>query len=277
MLLLIISFIFISLNIKAQNFNVVDNKGTINTVNNNTVTTHHIEPTNPLEGDVWFDTSDANHIIKIWDADALPTPTWTQFSNQNIYTQDGTLDSNRLVIGDNNTLGFTNLSAFQIYGTNFISFSATNFFDISVPDGALINLYGNTRMTKNLSIEKNLSLTGTFADTTGDVGTNGQVLSSTGTGTKWIDNSKKAITTTATNFTLNETHHTLILNNTSAITISIPDASSAKGQVYIIKTNMATATLSKNYIDANRNTVTAFANLTIYQLQSDGTNWQQIN
>lgn len=45
---------------------------------------------------------------------------------------------------------------------------------------------GNTA-TEDISLTGNLSVTGTVADSSGDVGTNGQILTSTGTGTNWVD------------------------------------------------------------------------------------------
>ena len=51
----------------AQEVRVIDNKGTINTIRNNQVTTATIAPTTPLEGDVWFDTSGTSTISKIFD------------------------------------------------------------------------------------------------------------------------------------------------------------------------------------------------------------------
>lgn len=46
---------------------------------------------------------------------------------------------------------------------------------------------GNTA-TNNIILTGNLSITGTYADSSGDVGVSGQVLSSTGAGTNWINN-----------------------------------------------------------------------------------------
>ena len=46
---------------------------------------------------------------------------------------------------------------------------------------------GNTA-TNNIILTGNISISGTYGDTSGDVGTAGQVLSSTGTGTDWVDN-----------------------------------------------------------------------------------------
>ena len=50
----------------AQEVRVIDNKGTIKIVNNNQVTTG-AEPTNPLEGDIWFDTSFTPTQTKIYN------------------------------------------------------------------------------------------------------------------------------------------------------------------------------------------------------------------
>lgn len=74
--ILILVLIFISLDINAQEVNVVDNKGTIQTVNNNQVTTVATAPTSPVENDVWFDTSTTPNTVRIWDGTS-----WLPFSN----------------------------------------------------------------------------------------------------------------------------------------------------------------------------------------------------
>ena len=52
----------------AQEVRVIDNKGTINKIRNNRVTTSNIQPIDPLENDVWFDNTDVDNLItKIWD------------------------------------------------------------------------------------------------------------------------------------------------------------------------------------------------------------------
>ena len=58
----------------AQQIRVVDNKGTIATVNNNSVTEAAVAPTNPLEGDVWFDTT--TNEVKVWDTAPGPIGVW---------------------------------------------------------------------------------------------------------------------------------------------------------------------------------------------------------
>ena len=82
------------------------------------------------------------------------------------------------------------------------------------------------------------------------------------------------ITTTSGDTTLNESHYTVILGDDDAITL--PGAGTCQGRIYIIKnTTIFTPTIS-SYIDdggTSQNTIPSG----VTQLQSDGTNWQQIN
>lgn len=68
-----------SFNVNAQEVHVIDGKGTIQTVINNQVTTSSTAPTNPLEGDMWFNNTDPNNIlVNVWDDDASH---WLPISN----------------------------------------------------------------------------------------------------------------------------------------------------------------------------------------------------
>ena len=61
-------FLFFFLTLSAQEIRVIDNKGTIKNVRNNTVTTSNTQPSNPVEDDIWFDTSLSNtKLAKVWD------------------------------------------------------------------------------------------------------------------------------------------------------------------------------------------------------------------
>jgi hypothetical protein len=51
----------------AQEVRVIDNKGTIKTARNNQVYTSATAPADPLEGDIWFDTSAPSMVSKIYD------------------------------------------------------------------------------------------------------------------------------------------------------------------------------------------------------------------
>ena len=57
--------------IVAQNVEVINKKGTLVTVKNNTVTTSSTAPTNPVENDVWLDSSDSDNTRpKVWTGSA---------------------------------------------------------------------------------------------------------------------------------------------------------------------------------------------------------------
>ncbi|WCC43140.1 hypothetical protein PJJ26_04780 [Tenacibaculum finnmarkense] len=177
-LLFVFSLFFISLKINAQQFKVVDNKGTINTVFKNTVTTG-TPPTTPIEGDVWFDT--ANSEIKIYDAAVWKKITNTNPLLDNIYTADGTITTDRTITGNTaNRFNIGSFKGFFIYNTEYIALQATNGIDFQATNG--INLRSNTIAHENFQAKKS------FLDKDGDAGTNGQVLSSTGAVTNWVDN-----------------------------------------------------------------------------------------
>ncbi|MFQ3306496.1 MAG: hypothetical protein ACI9JT_001754 [Polaribacter sp.] len=61
-----ILFLFLVSNICAQEVRLIDNKGTIKKVRNTRVTTSNNAPPEPIEGDVWINTSTS--VIKIYDA-----------------------------------------------------------------------------------------------------------------------------------------------------------------------------------------------------------------
>ncbi|MRH99804.1 hypothetical protein GH721_04585 [Kriegella sp. EG-1] len=54
--------------ITAQQVEAIDKKGSLVTINNNTVTTANSAPANPIENDIWFDTSNGDNTKpKIWN------------------------------------------------------------------------------------------------------------------------------------------------------------------------------------------------------------------
>ena len=75
----IISWVLIvfSINTNAQEVKVVNNKGTIQSVNNNTVTSASTAPISPVEGDVWFNST--TNIPSIWNGS-----TWEPLSVHSI-------------------------------------------------------------------------------------------------------------------------------------------------------------------------------------------------
>lgn len=239
------------------------NTGT-NWINNNTVTTNNTGtgPTPAIEGDIWFDT--LNNEIKIYDTvDGWKLITSTSGSG-NFYTTNGTLTTNRTVTGAglgtaltfSNINGFTlnsiNSNVYNAAGSNVfsagssttITSAASNVFTSTAATqlrstNDVVEIFGNSGidLLSNTDLTGNLSVTGTYADSDGDVGTNGQILSSTATGTNWIDNAALnnwLITgntgTTAANFlgTIDTQDLVLRTNNTERLRVT-----SDRGQLRI--------------------------------------------
>ena len=65
--------LIVTLSINAQEVRVIDNKGTLQTIRNNSVTTGDTAPPilitdpNPVEGDVWYDTSGTTTVTKTYN------------------------------------------------------------------------------------------------------------------------------------------------------------------------------------------------------------------
>lgn len=87
------------------------------------------------------------------------------------------------------------LAAYIITSFGGTSLDVPIFIDVTDPStGLTVTQLTNSIMSQNaspggtmLTIAGNLSVTGTYTDSTGSVGTAGQVLSSTATSTAWID------------------------------------------------------------------------------------------
>ncbi len=82
------------------------------------------------------------------------------------------------------------------------------------------------------------------------------------------------IITTAAALTLDETNYTVIL--TANANITLPAANICIGRIYIIKKTANGNSTISNFI-SNTATATTTIGRGVVQLQSDGTNWQQIN
>jgi len=84
-----------------------------------------------------------------------------------------------------------------------------------------------------------------------------------------------AITSTNTHLTLDETHHTVIVNSNS--TISLPAPSTCNGRYYIIK-NTTNGTISiSSFLDSSGATSTTIEANSSIQVQSNGSNWHSFS
>ncbi len=84
-----------------------------------------------------------------------------------------------------------------------------------------------------------------------------------------------AIVRTTGNLTLTEDHHTIII--TGAHNLILPNANTVIGRIYIIKNLTANNRTISRYRNDTGGTSTVIRNSRIHVLQSDGTEWQQIN
>ncbi|SOU86648.1 conserved hypothetical protein [Tenacibaculum dicentrarchi] len=212
---LIITFILTSLNINAQEFKVIDNKGTINTVFKNqvTTTTTLTAPSGPIVGDVWFNNIDSK--IKVWDGTNWKKISDTNNLTTNFYNANGSLTYHRVITGSTGSggkydLSFNDIGNFKVYTdvNEILSSDKTTIGssgdDVTITAFGNILLDNNTSITKSLGIGKNLTVDENFQvkkqfiDAGNNAGVAGQILSSTATGTNWIDNTKNKVTTIAT-------------------------------------------------------------------------------
>lgn len=216
--ILIILTLNICLKTNAQEVRVIDNKGTFKTVNNNNVTTSNTAPTTPIENDIWFDTSTTPNTIKIYDGsvwkDINPSHTGTTGSVFFAGTDGKPTEDNAQLFWDNTNnrlrigapLSGTNKLSVRgvIRATGFNNANGTatlpsyRFSDDSntgmyrpVADQLGFSTGGVNRLNisnTTVRVSNDLQVDGKFIDSSGDAGTNGQVLSSTAIGTNWIDN-----------------------------------------------------------------------------------------
>lgn len=113
----------------------------------------------------------------------------------------------------------------------------------------------------NSNVRVGINMAGTTANSTFQV--NGSV--------------SQSVATITASTTLDENFFTVIANNASAITITLPAASSCAGRMYIVKKNTSSGTTNiSSFINSLGTTVSSITT-GVYQLQSDGTNWHQIN
>jgi hypothetical protein len=118
-----------------------------------------------------------------------------------------------------------------------------------------------------------MRMQGTGLNNTVRVGVNmaGAVANST---FQVVGSVSRSIATTNAALTLTELNHTVIV--TANVAITLPAANTCTGRFYIVKKTVAGAATISSFIN-NLGVASTALNLGVLQLQSDGTNWQQVN
>ncbi|MDV7140700.1 hypothetical protein R3X28_17540 [Maribacter sp. TH_r10] len=83
-----------------------------------------------------------------------------------------------------------------------------------------------------------------------------------------------AITSPSSSLTLNETHHTVLVDSNRSITL--PSANTCEGRTYIIKNTHDSAITISTFVDNTGTNSTSVASNSVVQLQSDGSSWHSI-
>ncbi|MBQ4916125.1 hypothetical protein J8L85_16850 [Maribacter sp. MMG018] len=83
-----------------------------------------------------------------------------------------------------------------------------------------------------------------------------------------------AITSPGSSLTLNETHHTVLIDSNRSITL--PSANTCEGRTYIIKNTHSSAISISTYVDNTGTNSTSVPSNSVVQLQSDGSSWHSI-
>ncbi|AXP81879.1 hypothetical protein CJ739_2813 [Mariniflexile rhizosphaerae] len=217
-------------------------------------------------------------------------------STSNMYNSDGALTSSRTVSQGANSLVFTgtgraefqnrmgfvkdtrkgvaaiyNESTGDVYGIEQVSGSQSG----STP---ALRLFTANAVSAHLAFGKYTTETAyteyaRFTNT-GNFGIGITVPTSTLHVNGSIANS---ITVISSDLTLDQTHKTVIIPLGSTFTVTLPAASGISGRVYTIVNNTGgSKSLTVNYIDLTGNAVNTINAASSIEVQSDGTNWYQI-
>lgn len=250
--------IFVQLSF-AQKVTVINQKGTKIDVVNNKVTTLTTSPLNPQVGDIWLDNSFATNIItKVYDgtdwkeietpkhtglqgsvffagANGVPTENNSQLfwdeSNTRLFIGPRSVNNinNELNVGGatrtsglNNSDGTAGLPSYRFTDDSNTGVFSPGADQIAIGTGGIEAL--RIDASQNVSIGKDLRVTGAYKDSSGDAGATGQVLSSTATGTNWIDPNLATVVTKTANYTLTpeDNGKVFTFNSTSALTLTVP-------------------------------------------------------
>ncbi|WP_431166411.1 hypothetical protein [Tenacibaculum halocynthiae] len=161
---------------------------------------------------------------------------WTAPTNSftNIYSSNGTLLGPRTLNGGGNSLVFNNLNvlqffsngATQLFATGALQLGSTgNSTQISGALGLTLTATSNgITLNGNTVLNNNLRVVGSFSDSSSNAGTTGQVLSSTGTGTQWVDPNLAEIINKTASYTLTSVDNGKVFtfNSATDVTLNVP-------------------------------------------------------
>lgn len=295
---LILLFILgLPLEMNAQEETVIDHKGTLTTVRNNVVSSATTAPTTPLEGDIWFDTTDAsNPTISVWNGTA-----WQEIKHNGTAgslffanaSGEPTEDNTQLFWDDtNNRLGIgtnTPTNELDVNGSLRVQNITTTTSDLDV----LVTTTTGV-VQKRPFVDFSSGISGTegsifFASSTGSAtesntqffwnNTNSRLGIGTNTPTSTLHHTGSyaaPILTTTAALTLDESHHTIIISD-SDHDITLPAASSCTGRIYVVKNPTDTDSNISSFLNHKGNSRTKITKERVYWLQSDGTNWHLIS
>ncbi len=174
----------------------------------------------------------------------------------NIYSINGTLTGARTLNGGGNSLTFNNLNTFQVFtntASQFFSVGAMQFsstgstIQMTGTLGVEINAVANgVTVNGNTSLSNNLSVTGSYADSSGNTGTNGQVLTSTVTGTQWSDANTPEVVNRTSNYTLtaNDNSKVFTFSSASDLTLTVPSGLPIGFNISIYQTGTGRVTIT---------------------------------
>ncbi|SEO94396.1 hypothetical protein SAMN05444671_3937 [Flavobacterium sp. CF108] len=217
-------------------------------------------------------------------------------STNNLYNSDGTLTSNRTVALGSNSLTFagTGRTEFQ----NWFGFAKDTRMGISaIYNTSIGDVYGMEQVSTAQSgttpalrlFTANAAAAhlafGKYTTTTAFTeyarftnGGNFGIGTTTPTSTFQVNGSiANSIIVISGNLTLDQSHKTVIIPLGSAFTVTLPAAAGISGRVYTIVNNtVSSKSLTVNYSDLTGTSVNTINAASSIEVQSDGTNWHQI-
>lgn len=217
-------------------------------------------------------------------------------STSNFYNNNGSLTSNRTVAMGSNNLTFTGTGTAEFQNSigfakdtrqgisTIYNLGSGDMYGIEQVSGAQSGTTAALRLFTANAASAHLAFgkytTATAFTEYARFHTNGFFGIWTGNGvssTLHVNGSiATSITVISADLTLTVSHKTAIIPLGSAFTITLPAANTANGRVYTIVNNTVGAKTIGSYFDLAGATVTTIGAASSVEVQSDGTNWHQI-